>query len=83
MDEFVSVLWLTNESMHQCDSEAIARAGDAVASMPTDDFLSRADAGCRPEVASGAQALSSPVIPHGCAYPPLPAGLPMPLCPLQ
>jgi hypothetical protein len=44
-------------------------AGDAVASMATDEFLSRADAGCRPELATGAQALPSPVIPHGCAHP--------------
>ena len=36
-------------------------AGDAVASMPTAEFLRRADQGC----ADPAGTLLSPVIPHG------------------
>ena len=44
-------------------------AGDAVASIPSDDFLRRADASCTAAAASAAQGpeppLQSPVIPHG------------------
>ena len=38
-------------------------AGDAVSTLPTDEFLRRADAGCSPS--QSGHPLPSPVIPHG------------------
>jgi len=46
--------------VERCNAVAVV-AGDAVSSMPTADFLRRADAGCADPDGS----LPSPVIPHG------------------
>jgi len=46
--------------VERCNAVAVV-AGDAVSSMPTADFLRRADAGCADPEGS----LPSPVIPHG------------------
>ncbi|KAF8060499.1 hypothetical protein HT031_004675 [Scenedesmus sp. PABB004] len=48
---------------HEGRAAVAVVAGDAVASVPTAEFLARADAACRPRE-GGVAAVPSPVIPH-------------------